>query len=238
MKFLKPFDWTATLLTETEKQAVKDILVEYHDIFARHRMEIGIYTEFKVKHTPKDDRAVYSQNLPVPIHLKEDLIVELALMHKTGIITVLPFSKYAKPIFAQNKSNGKLGLFVDLRRNITLVADDFININHRDSAFSDAAQHLAGKFSFCKPDCSQAYHCLQMADQRSVESLAFNFACRTFAYKRLAGSLNRSVSAFSSFMRQYRDQVVKAGQCAHYVDDIEMAASNATDLTRIIRALF
>ena len=81
-KFLKRFDWTDTLLTETEKQAIEDILVEYHDIFARHRMDIGMNTEFKVKLTPEDDKVVYSQILPMPIHLKEDLIVELALMHK------------------------------------------------------------------------------------------------------------------------------------------------------------
>ena len=116
-KFLKRFDWTDTLLTEMEKQAIEDILVEYHDIFARHRMDIGMNTEFKVKLTPKDDKAVYSQSLPMPIHLKEDLIVELALMHKYGIITVLPFSKYASPIFAQRKPNGKLRLLVDLRKN-------------------------------------------------------------------------------------------------------------------------
>ena len=36
-KFLKRFDWTDTLLTKTEEQAIEDILVEYHDIFARHR---------------------------------------------------------------------------------------------------------------------------------------------------------------------------------------------------------
>ena len=101
MKFLKRFDWTDTLLTETEKHAVEHILVEYRDKFARHRMDIGMNTEFKVRLTTKDDKAVYSQSLPVPIHLKEDLIVELALMHKYGIITVLPFSKYANPIFAQ-----------------------------------------------------------------------------------------------------------------------------------------
>ena len=79
-EFLRRFDWTDTLLTKTEKQAVEDILVEYHDIFARHRMDIRMNTEFKVQLTPKDDKAVYSQNLPMPIHLKEDLIVELALM--------------------------------------------------------------------------------------------------------------------------------------------------------------
>ena len=32
---------------ETEKQAVEDIVVEYHDIFARHRMDIGMNTEFR-----------------------------------------------------------------------------------------------------------------------------------------------------------------------------------------------
>ena len=123
-KFLKRFDWTDTLLTEIEKQAIEDILVEYHDIFARHRMDIGMNTEFKVKLTPKDDKAVYSQSLPMPIHLKEDLIVELALMHKYGIIRVLPFSKYASPIFAKRKPNGKLRLLVDLRKINSLIADD------------------------------------------------------------------------------------------------------------------
>ena len=91
-EFLKRFDWTNPLLIETENQAIEDILVEYHDRFARHRMDMGLNTEFKVKLTPKDDEAVYSQNLPLPIHLKKVLLVELALMHKYGIITVLPFS--------------------------------------------------------------------------------------------------------------------------------------------------
>ena len=195
-------------------------------------------TEFKVILTPKDDKAVYSQSLPMPIHLKEDFIVELALMHKYGIITVLPFSKYASPIFAQREPNGKLRLLVDLRKINTLIADDCTNNIHPVSTLSDAAQHLAGKSLFCKLDCSQAYHCLQMADQRSVEMLAFNFASRTFAYKKLAQGLSRSVSAFSSFMREYLDPVVKADQCAQYVDDIGIAANNATDLTRNIRAVF
>ena len=237
-KFLKRFDCTNTLLTETEKQAIEDILVEYHDIFARHRKDIGMNTEFRVKLTTKDDKAVCSQSPPLPIHLKEDLIVELALMNKYGIITVLPFSKYASPIFAQRKSNGKLRLLVDLRKINSLIADNYTNNNHPVSTLSDAPQHLAGKSLFCDLDCSQAYHCLQMADQRSVEMLAFNFASRTFAYKRLAQGLSGSVSAFSSFMREYLDPVVKADQSAEYVDDIGIAASNATDLTRNIRAVF
>ena len=186
IEFLKRFDWTDTLLNEDEKHAVEDILVEYHDIIARHRMDIGMNTEFKVRLTPKDDKAVYSQSLPMLIYLKEDIFVELFLMHKYGIIGVLPFSKYASPIFVQRKPNGKLRLLVDLRKTKTPIADDYTTNNHPVSTLSDAAQHLAGKSLFCKLDCSQAYHCLQRADQRSVQMLAFNFASRIFAYKRLA----------------------------------------------------
>ena len=208
-QFLKRFDWTDTLLTETEKQAIEDILNDYHDISAKHRMDFVMNPEFKMNITPKDDKAVYRQSLPMPIYLEEDQIVQLALLHKYGIITVLPFSKYASTIFAQRKPNGKLRPPVDLRKINSLIRDDYTNKNHPVSTLSDAAQHLAGKSFFCKLGCSQAYHCLQMADQRSVEMLALNFANRSFAHKRLAQGLSRSVSAFSSFMREYLDPVLK-----------------------------
>ena len=109
----------------------------------------------------------------MPIYLKEDLIVELALMHKYGNITVLFFSKYASPIFAQRKPNGKLRLLVDLRKINSLIADDYTNNSHPLTTLSDAAQHLQGKSLFCKLDCSQAYHCLQMADQRGNARIQF-----------------------------------------------------------------
>ena len=132
-------------------------------------------TEFKVKLTPIDVKVLYSQSLPMPVPLKEDLYVELALIHKYGIITVLLFCKYASPKFAQRKPNGKLRLLLDLRNINNLIAADYTNNNHPFSTLSDAAQHSAGKFLFCTLDCSQAYHCLQMVDQRSVYMPAFNF---------------------------------------------------------------
>ena len=176
MEFLKRSDRTDTLPTETEKQAVRDILVDYHEIFARNRMDVGMNTEFKVRLTPKDDKAVYIRSLPYPIHMKEDLNVELALMRKYAIITVLPFSKYASPILAQRNPNRKLRLLVDLTTINTLIADDYTNNNQPVSTLSDAAQHLPGKSLFCKLEWYQVYHCFQMADQRSIEMLAFNFA--------------------------------------------------------------
>ena len=52
-KFLKRFDWTNTLLTETEKQAIEVFFVDYHDTFASQGTDIGMNTKIKVKLTPK-----------------------------------------------------------------------------------------------------------------------------------------------------------------------------------------
>ena len=59
---------------------------------------------------------------------------------------------------------------------------------------TDATNHFAGKKWFCKLDCSQAYHCVKIADGLSVQLLAFNFASRTFADNCLAQELNKSVT--------------------------------------------
>ena len=232
------FQWEGLQIEGNDRKQLEQTIVGYNDIFARHRFDIGINNKFKVKLTPKDERRIYTQSLPVPRNLKEDLKVELALMHRYGIITTPPFSKYESSIFAQRKPNGNLRLLVDLRKIIALIPDDYINNNHPVSTLSDAAQHLTVKKLFCKLDCSQAYHCLQMADQRSIEMLGFNFASRTFANKRPAQGLSKALSAFSRFMREYLDKVIKADQCAQYVDDIGIAANSVDQLIRNIRAVF
>ena len=94
---------------------------------------------------------------------------------------------------------------------------------------------MAGRKYFWKLDCSQAYQCLEMADQRLIESLDFNFASRTFAYRRLAQGLRRALTAFSSLMREYRDKV---NQCVQYVDDIGIAANDADHLIANLTATF
>ena len=73
-----------------QQHEIESFLIEFHDIFARQRLDIGINEEFTVKLTSKDDSPAYSQSLPTPNNLKEDILAELALLHKYGIITTLP----------------------------------------------------------------------------------------------------------------------------------------------------
>ena len=76
-QFLSNFDWADSTLQPDVKQAVENLLVEFHDIFARRRFDIGTNTEFKVQLTPLDNRLAYSQSLPAPISAKDDIFVFL-----------------------------------------------------------------------------------------------------------------------------------------------------------------
>ena len=125
-----------------------------------------------MKLTPRDDESVYNQKLPMPIYLKEDLILERALMHKHRIIIVLPFPKYASYIFTKEETSGEQRPTVDLRKINTLFADDHTETNDLVSVFADAAEHLAGNFfsgslivfrliTICSGQTNSQWKCLQ-----------------------------------------------------------------------------
>ena len=116
MNNLANFDWTDTTLTMDEQQNIENLLVEYSDIFARHRFDIGVNQHFKLKLTLNDERPADSQKLPIFINVKYDVTVELALLYKYNIITNLPFPKCASSISAQREPNWRLRLLLGLRR--------------------------------------------------------------------------------------------------------------------------
>ena len=109
--FLRQFDWEDSVLTDNQKSTVEELLVEFSNVFAKHRFDVGHNTELKIKLTPEHDLPIYTQGPPTPIHLRDELMIELALMHYYGLITTLPQSKYSSPLFAHRKQSGKLKNF-------------------------------------------------------------------------------------------------------------------------------
>ena len=231
--FLQNFKWENSVLTPEHKVEVEKLLMEFSDIFAKHRFDVGYNTELKIKLTPEHDIPVYVQSPITRIHLRDELIVELALMHYFNFVTTLSHSKYSSPVFAQRKSSGKLRILIDLRRVNHLLRNDYINTNFPISNMSDASNHFAEKTLFKKLDRSQAYHCVQMADDLSVQLLAFIFASRTYAYKCLAQGLSKSVTGFSAFIRHYLEPCLAAN-----MDDIGTAVEKFEDLIPSLTKIF
>ena len=187
-------------------------------------------SNLKINLTLEHQGPLYTQGPPTPIQLKNELTVELALMHYFVLITTLSHSKNTSPLFAHRKPSGKLRMLIDLRSINQSFKTKYIDSNFPISNMTDASNHFAGKILFTKLNFSQAYHCVQMADDLSVQLLAFNFGSRTYAYKYLAQGLGKSVTGFSSFIRHYLDTCLLADLCTQFMDDIGSAVNNYPEL--------
>ena len=69
-------------------------------------ISLGMYEEFTVKWTSKDDSSAHNQSVQTPLTLMEDILVELEILHQHRIITRLLFSKLATQMFTQKKPMG------------------------------------------------------------------------------------------------------------------------------------
>ena len=127
-----------------------DLIVKRHQILAQHRMDLVKNTDCLEKLTPENDKPIHTSNPTTPIHLRDEILIELALMQyydllQHSTITTLSFSKYSSPIFAQRKSSGNLRILIHLRRINHLLRHDYTNNNLPIPTMSDASAHLAGK---------------------------------------------------------------------------------------------
>ena len=95
---------------------------------------------------------------------------------------------------------------------------------------TDATNHFDSKISFCILDCVQSYHCVQKADDLLIQILAFNFESRIFAYNCLAQGLIKSVTGFSSCVKQYLDPCWAAYVCSEFMTDIAARVDKTDEL--------
>ena len=59
--FLNAFKWSDSVLSDKDKERTEQLLVEFNDIFTRHRLDIGYTHKFSVELTPDTD--LYTQKL-------------------------------------------------------------------------------------------------------------------------------------------------------------------------------
>ena len=71
------------------KGQLEKFVVEYLDVFAKHRFDEVNNTELKIKLTTEHAHPVYVQGPPAPIHLRNGMLIELTLFEYFNIIITL-----------------------------------------------------------------------------------------------------------------------------------------------------
>ena len=167
----------------------------------------------------------------MPIHLRDEMIFDLAHLQVYGIITTLTNSKNISPVFAQRKPSGKLRILHDLRKINHLLRLDYANLKFLIFNMTDAVNHFAEK----------NVHKIGLFASVSLRSNGLSvlgtIACIQFRIqdirKILAKSLSKSVTGFNAFVQKYLDQCLAANLCTQFMD-IGSGAENIEEKKEIL----
>ena len=193
-------------------------MLEFSDVFAKHRFDVGYNSQIQ----PKHDQTFFIQSPRTPIDLGEELQVERNLLQYFGIITGLNHSKYSSLVSAHRKL--KLELWVNLIGIVLIVvigkyAEYFaycytvtiITIFPFQRWWQTGRLIMQENLS-CEFDCSSAYRCVQRADPLSVQLRAFNFV------SSLASWLTQSITGSSAIVWNYFKACLPGNFCTQFMD--------------------
>ena len=127
---------------------------------------------------------------------------------------------------------------MDLRKVNNLVADNVSNNKPRSENFVRRIATLDREVSLLKGSLLPGLSLFADGGSTFSRNACIKICQQNFSHKGNAQSLKRSVSAFSGFMREYVDLVVKADKFPVYMDDVGFAANFATISTGNFRAVF
>ena len=143
MELLKEFSLDTCVLNADQKRQLQKFSVEHHDMFAKDRFDVGLNPDLKIKVTPEHPVSMNAKGPSAPIHLGDEILVELPLLQCSNILTTLSHFKWSSPIVVHRKSFGKLRILIDLRRLHHLVRHDYINSNFLISNLTDVRKPFA-----------------------------------------------------------------------------------------------
>ena len=178
-----------------------------------------------------DCAPVFRPKRTVPFHAEQKVHAELERLEQSGIITPVPFSKFAAPIVVVAKANGGIRICGDYSTGLNKILQPHqYPIPTPERIFAS----LAGSKFFTQIDLSDAYLQLQM-DEESSALLTINTSKGLFSFNRLCPGVHPAAGIFQQTMDTVlagiRDVIV-------YFDDILIASKSASEHHQAIDSVF
>lgn len=170
------------------------------------------------EHTP-----VFHKAYELPFKMREPVEEELNRMVSVGILKPVKHSRYASPIVAVPKSDGKsIRVCVDCKRTI----NPFVQTEHYPlPRIDDILASFPGCKVFCVLDLKGAYQQLALSEE-SKKYLTINTHKGLFQFQRLC----YGVSSAPSIFQQVIDQILRGLKFVKsYIDDTLIGGENFSD---------
>ncbi|KAG9393907.1 Zinc knuckle [Carpediemonas membranifera] len=161
-----------------------------------------------------DDEPVFSREFFMPPEKKTLLQEHLDDLSRHGFIQPSA-SAYSSPAFLVPKGKDRTRFVIDFR----LVNAKTPPFNYPIPIIEDCLARLRGNTIFATLDCKAGYHQVALTD-RSRPLTAFGTPLGRFEYTTMPFGLRNAGSHFQWAMEQAFSDLISAGKCLIYIDDI------------------
>lgn len=209
-------------------EGASKICADYPDLFSP---TLGLCNAFQAEITLKPEaRPKFWKPYNVPFALKKDVDDEIQRLLSSGILKSVNFSRWAAPIVAVKKPNGKVRICGDFKVTVNpQIEIDRYPIPRIEELF----HKLQGGQFFTKVDLSDAYLQVELSEE-SKKLMVINTHSGLFQYQRLPFGVASAPGIFQRLMEE-----VTAGipMCAVYLDDVIITGLNDDDHLRNLNEL-
>ena len=220
-EFIQIFDFQHSLLTQSEFEKVVTIILDYRQVYATTKFDVG-KTKVNLNLPIKKDAIFKKQRISkVPIHLRERIQKLLDVLKKYDIIA--PVNKeqlstgntFTNPVIILRKGES-LKIVLDARYLNSMI--DESKCKWPIEPVDVALTRINGTI-FTTADLNSAYNQTPL-DEESMRYTHFTIGNEQYCFKRLFYGISIGPAAFASILTHFLYPLTRKGTVITYVDDI------------------
>lgn len=228
---LADIDIAGCEVSEEWKKKLAELVLSYHDVFSRDKLDCGKAQDFVHRIHLTDDRPFRLPYRQVPPAHYQKLREVLSEMEMKGIISK-SISEYASPLVMVWKKSGDMRICTDFRWLNAKTVKDAHPLPHQ----ADCLAALGGNAFFSTMDLTSGFYNIPLheSDRRYT---AFTTPLGLYEYNRLPQGLCNSPASFMRMMLSiFGDLNFSSLLC--YLDDLLVFASSEEEALRRLQVVF
>jgi hypothetical protein len=200
-------------LPKPSAESLKDILLEFRDVFSRSKMDIGcaVGVEHRILTGDAPPIALNPRRIPLALEDKVDELIDKLVQQN---IIRPSHSPWNSPIVVVRKKNNDIRMCIDYRRLNSVTSRPIFPIPDSHQLFDT----LEGAKYFTCLDLAQGYYQVPMAEE-DIQKTAFTSRKGQFEFLRMPFGLCSAPATFQRLMHTILKNE-NWTQCLIYLDDI------------------
>ena len=216
------FERSKSNLDDVQQNQLKDLLVEFQDVFSKNDSDLGRTGLTKHKIDVGNSSPIRQPTRVTPMARREETANAIRLMREQGIIEPSP-SPWASPVVLVRKKDGGTRFCVDYRKLNAITKKDSYPLPRVDTSL----QSFYGSMWFSTLDLKSGYWQVEI-DAEDKEKTAFTTGQGLWQFLVMPFGLSNAPATFERLMEQ-----VLVGlpwtTCLVYLDDIIVHAQSFQD---------